>query len=245
MKKFPCVIIDDEKHSISILKDHIASMSDLTLVKSYNNPLTALSEIKTEDGIQIAFIDIDMPHISGLELAQSLKGRVKFIIFTTAHDKYAVEAFDIRAYHFMVKPIVKAKFIKIVSDLINLDKEESYETKIQKRNFFFINPGEKGKLSKIKKEKILFFEGAKNYVNIVTEDKAHMVYLTLKEVEKDFDDELFYRVHRSFIVNGDKVEKIVGNNIIIGPHIVVMGNGYKDKFLRFLEVKTLRSGRSS
>lgn len=243
MEQLRCVVIDDEKHSISILSDYIETNPNLTLVKSYLDPLVALSEISIKDKIDFIFLDIDMPDITGIELAKKLVNRARFIVFTTAFTKYAVEAFEVDASRYLVKPISKPKFIKTVWDILESETKKIGKAKQSGRKFFFISIGDRGQRLKIKKSKILFFESEKNYINIVTEETKYMVYLTMKEVEKDFWGTLFYRVHRSFFVNAEKVEKVIGNTLKMGSYIVSMGNSYKDSFNEFLERKTLRSGR--
>jgi len=243
MEQLRCVVIDDEKHSISILSDYIETNPNLNLVKTYVDPLVALSEISIKDKIDFIFLDIDMPDITGIELAKKLVNRARFIVFTTAFTKYAVEAFEVDASRYLVKPISKPKFIKTVWDILESETKKIEKSKQSGRKFFFVSIGDRSQRLKIKKSKILFFESEKNYINIVTEETKYMVYLTMKEVEKDFWGTLFYRVHRSFFVNAEKVEKVIGNTLKMGSYIVPMGNSYKDSFNEFLERKTLRSGR--
>lgn len=238
--KVRCVIIDDEKHAISLLKTYIGSMSNLELFKTFNNPLEALSGITAEDDIDIIFLDIEMPHLSGIELAKGLRPKAKSIIFTSAYNR-SLEAFEVRANHYLLKPINLAKFTQTVMGIIDneLSKTDGQGEKIK-----FFKTGEKGKLSRIDKQEILYFESAKNYVSMVTAEKKELVYLTLKEVEKIFCKDLFYRVHRSHVINADKIQKIVGNTINLGQgYQVQMGGTYKSGLLKFLEEKTLLTGR--
>ena len=238
--KVRCVIIDDEKHAISLLKTYIGSMPNLELFKTFNNPLEALSGITAEDDIDIIFLDIEMPHLSGIELAKGLRPKARSIIFTSAYNR-SLEAFEVRANHYLLKPINLAKFTQTVMGIID---NELSKTNILGKNIKFFKTGEKGKLSRIDKQEILYFESAKNYVSMVTADKRELVYLTLKEVEKIFRKDLFYRVHRSHVINADKIQKIVGNTINLGQgYQVQMGGTYKSNLLKFLEEKTLLTGR--
>ncbi len=184
-----------------------------------------------------------MPDITGIDLAKKLVNRARFIVFTTAFTKYAIEAFDVPASHYLVKSIAKTKFIKTVWDILESETKKIEKSSQSGRKFFFVSIGDRGQRLRIKKSKILFFESEKNYINIVTEKKNYMVYLTMKEVERNFWGTLFYRVHRSFFVNAEKVEKVTGNTLKMGSHIIPMGNSYKEGFIEFLERKTLRSGR--
>ena len=243
MEQIRCVVIDDEKHSVSILSDYIETSPNLLLIKSYLDPLIALSDISVRDKIDFIFLDIDMPEITGIELAKKLANRSRFIVFTTAFTKYAIEAFEVDASRYLVKPISKPKFIQTVWDILESETKKLVKSKQSSRKYFFVSIGDRGQRLRIKRSKILFFESEKNYINIVTEKKDYLVYLTMKEVELDFWDSVFYRVHRSFFVNAEKVEKVIGNTLKLGSHMVPMGNSYKDGFNEFLERKTLRSGR--
>ncbi|MGN7986486.1 MULTISPECIES: LytR/AlgR family response regulator transcription factor [Pedobacter] len=238
--KIRCVIIDDERHAILLLTTYISSIPNLELVKTFNNPLEALSGICIEDEIDIIFLDIEMPYLTGLELALELKPKVRSIIFTSAFDR-SLEAFEVRATHYLLKPIKLAKFTQIVVGV--MENELSLKQQPGK-NIKFYKTGEKGKLTRLKKQDILYFEGAKNYVTMVTSKTEQLVYLTLKDVEKIFSKDLFYRVHRSHIINARKIQKIVGNTINLGQgHQVQMGETYKKGLIKFLEEKTLLTGR--
>jgi len=243
MEQLRCVVIDDEKHSISILSDYIETNPNLKLVKTYLDPLTALSQISIKDKIDFIFLDIDMPEITGIELAKKLVNRARFIVFTTAFTKYAIEAFEVDASRYLVKPISKPKFIKTVWDILEGETKKIEKAKQAAKKYFFVSIGDRGQRLRIKISKILFFESEKNYIKIVTEENKYVVYLTMKEVEKDFWGTLFYRVHRSFFVNAEKVEKVIGNTLRLGSYVVPMGNNYKESINEFLERKTLRSGR--
>jgi DNA-binding LytR/AlgR family response regulator len=245
MEQLRCVVIDDEKHSISILSDYIETNPNLKLVKTYLDPLIALSEINIKDKIDFIFLDIDMPEITGIELAKKLVNRARFIVFTTAFTKYAIEAFEVNASRYLVKPISKPKFIKTVWDILDGERKKIEGIRIAQKKYFYVSIGDRGQKLKIKKSKILFFESLKNYMKIVTEQEDYTVYLTMKEVEKEFWGTLFYRVHRSYFVNEERVEKIAGNTLKLGAHIIPMGNSYKQGFIEFSENKTLRSGRKS
>lgn len=240
--KLRCVIIDDEKHAINLLTGYIATMPVLELVKAFTNPVEALSNIFVDDKIDIIFLDVEMPHMDGIELATQLKSKSKAIVFTSAYQQYTIDAFDLRATQFLLKPIKLSKFTKVLMEIVDLDfasKEKSG------KNIIFIKTGEKGKLTRIYKQDILYFEGAKNYVNMVTTQCEQLVYLTLKEVEELLFSDLFYRVHRSHVINVRKIQKIVGNTINLGNgYQVQMGNFYKESLTKFLEEKTLMSGRT-
>jgi len=239
-EKIRCVIIDDERHAILLLTNYISSIPNLELVKTFTNPLQALSGISADDNIDIIFLDIEMPYLSGIELARDLRPKARSLIFTSAYDR-SLEAFEVRATHYLLKPIKLTKFTQIVMGII--DNELALKP-ILGKNITFYKDGEKGKLIRMKKRDILYFEGAKNYVMMVTAKTEQLVYLTLKDVEKIFCNDLFYRVHKSHIINAKKITKIVGNTINLGQgYQVQMTETYKSGLLKFLEEKTLLTGR--
>lgn len=236
-KTIRCVIIDDERHAISLLTTYISSIPALELIKTYKDPIQALSEITSEDRIDIIFLDIEMPHISGIELAKDLKSRARAIIFTSAFEQYAIDAFDVRATHYLLKPINLAKFTQTITNVI---ENELSQRKQPGKNIRFYKTGEKHKLTRLNKQDIIYFEGAQNYVKMVTSKTIQLVYLTLKEVEDIFCGDLFYRVHRSHVVNARKIQQIVGNTINLGDgHQVQMGGTYKQDLIKFLEEKNI------
>ncbi|WP_316848921.1 LytR/AlgR family response regulator transcription factor [Pedobacter agri] len=240
--KIRCVIIDDERHAITLLTNHINSVPNLELVNTYTNPLQALTEITAADNIDIIFLDVEMPHLTGIELARELRGKTRSIIFTSAYQEYAIEAFDVRAIHYLLKPITLAKFTQTV---INILENELNDEDEKTKNISFFKTGEKGKLTMVNKQEILYFESAQNYVNMVTEENKQLVYLTLKDVEKIFGNDLFCRVHRSHVININKIQKIVGNTINLGQgHLILMGDAFKSGLMKFLKDKTLLSGRN-
>lgn len=240
--KIRCVIIDDERHAISLLSNYISTIADLELVKTFTNPLHALTGISAADNIDLIFCDVEMPHLSGMELARDLKTKTRSIIFTSAYQQYALEAFDVRASHYLLKPIKIAKFTQTVMSVI---ENELTENEKPESDISFFKTGEKGKLSRVDKQDILYFESAKNYVTMVTTEKKQLVYLTLKDVEKLLGGDLFYRVHRCHVVNARKIQKIMGNTINLGQgHLVQMGDAFKGGLVKFLKENTLLSGRS-
>ena len=239
--KIRCVIVDDERHASALLETYISRMPNLELVKTYNDPVSALSEIDKNDKIDIVFLDVEMPDLSGMELAVSLKPKTGSIIFTSAYEKYALEAFEVRANHYLVKPIKQSKFSQTVMKIIEDDLPKLH--KFLKNSIFF-KTGEKGKLTKVKKQDIIYFEGAGNYVKMVTTKIEILVYLTLIEVEELFKKELFFRIHRSHVINARKIDKVSGNMLYFKTeHKVQMTEFYKEKLVKFLEDNTMETGR--
>ncbi|RZK00206.1 MAG: response regulator transcription factor [Flavobacterium sp.] len=190
----------------------------------------------------LLFLDVEMPDISGIELAKSLSSKTASVIFTSAYEKYALEAFDVRAKHYLIKPIKQDKFSTEVMKVIDNDLALLHKCV---NDVFFFKTGEKGKLTKVKKHDIFYFEGAGNYVKIVTTKIEQLIYLTLLEVEEIFKNDCFFRIHRSHVINAKKIAKIAGNTIYFKDERKVrMTNFYKAKLVKFLEENTIETGRS-
>lgn len=236
-----CVIIDDEQHAIDLLKDYISELPSLSLYKTYNNPILALDDIKAEDDIDIIWLDIDMPGISGLELAKSLRHKTKKLIFTTAHTQYAVEAFEVKADNYLLKPIKLSRFVSLVSELT----ETLAQPEVVKSNFFFIKGDEKGKLIRLDMDSIIMIEGLKNYIVIYTKTERFTTYLTMLEAEMALlNDGKFMRIHKSFIVNSEEIKKVNGSTVYLTNDIeIVLGTSYKERFYDYLNDNTIKTGR--
>ncbi|TDG34867.1 response regulator transcription factor [Pedobacter changchengzhani] len=242
-----CVIIDDEQHAIDVVTDHIAEMPGLTLLKTFTSPIQALTEISTSDEIDLLFMDIDMPGINGLELAKSIRDRTKYLIFTTAHPDYALQAFDVQSDQYLLKPISFAKFalgidriLKKESNLANNKPKEVDQTAA-----LYIKGDHKYAFSNIAIEDILYIKALQNYIQIITKVETHTTYLTLKEIEKALESQPFIRVNKSNIVAKTAIKKVDGNIIrLVNNEMIQIGEGYKEAFFQYVQSFLLKSNRS-
>lgn len=243
-RKLNCVIVDDEKHAVELLADYISAMPNLHLVKYFTNPLQALMEIKPEDSIDIVFMDMDMPGISGIDLAVAIRDKTKYLVVTTGHSKYAYEAFGVQANEYLLKPISMSKFAVMIKRLLNA--EAPAKTVANSDDFFFIKTDQVQKYTKINIRDIIMIEGLNNYVKIHTILETHVAYLTMKEMESKLQgNENFVRVQRSFIVSMNYINKVEGYTIILNNKMEVpLGTTYKKQFLMFLGEKTMKSSRN-
>ncbi|MEO6490889.1 MAG: LytTR family DNA-binding domain-containing protein [Ferruginibacter sp.] len=235
-----CMIIDDEPLSRKGLKEYIADIDFLELVAEFDNPLAA-TEILPE--IQLLFLDIQMPKITGLDFIKTLKDP-PLIIFTTAYPQYALDGFELNALDYLVKPISFDRFLKAA-----MKAREFYE--VRQRNtsekmdadpsagYFFIKAD--NKLVKIFLNDILFVEALQNYVTIQTVSKKFISYLTFRSVEAYLPADKFIKVHKSFIISAAKVDSIEGNDIRIGQYHVPISRTLKDDVMeRLLSGKFLK-----
>jgi two-component system LytT family response regulator len=241
--KLNCVIIDDEKHAVDLLADYIEAMPNLKLLKSFTDPLKALIDITLEDNIDILFMDVDMPGMTGLDLSLAIRYKTKYLVFTTAHSKYAIDAFGVQANEYLLKPISMSKFALMINRL--LKSEIDLKREIKHEEFFFIKTDQVQKYVKINLKDLVAIEGLNNYVKIHTVNAMYIAYLTMKELETKLEgNNSFIRVQRSFIISTDFINKVEGATITLNNKLdVPLGTTYKKQFLTFLEKKTLRSNR--
>ncbi|WP_316811805.1 LytTR family DNA-binding domain-containing protein [Pedobacter heparinus] len=241
--KLNCVIIDDEKHAVDLLADYIETMPNLQLLKYFTDPLKALMDITLEDNIDILFMDVDMPGMTGLDLSLAIRYKTKYLVFTTAHSKYAIDAFGVQANEYLLKPISMSKFALMINRL--LKSETDLRREMREEDFFFIKTDQVQKYVKINMRDLVAIEGLNNYVKIHTVNGMHIAYLTIKELEAKLEgNSSFIRVQRSFIISMDFINKVEGASITLNNKLEVpLGTTYKKQFLTFLERKTLRSNR--
>lgn len=241
---YTCYVIDDEFHAIDTLSGYINKFPGLNMVGSNVNPLVAIDEIANMPQVDIVFLDVDMPELSGLDVADIISSR-SAIIFTTAYPNYAVQAFEKNGSDFILKPISFERFTKSVTKVQNLLKSKKNIENQPANEHFFINPGVKGRVIQLSYTDILYVEGLKNYVVIYTIDNKYITYLSLREIENALPPSKFIRIHKSYIVNIDKIKSIDGNIVLLSNSIELpIGISFKDGFLNIINTKTLRSGRN-
>jgi two-component system LytT family response regulator len=221
-----CYIIDDEQHGIEILSEYVQQTPGLQLIGSETDPLEALRKIsKREIKPDITFLDIDMPKLSGIKLSQLIKDKTE-VVFSTAFKDYAHQAFDINAIDFLLKPITYERFLQ------TLDKIYAKGNGVgnsQQNNFIFIQTDNKKKHIKLNTDEITHIEGLSNYVRIhTTSGKIYTIYTSLKLILEKLPPFLFFRSHKSFIINLKFVEIISGNEITMkGNHTVPIGGLFR------------------
>jgi len=229
------VAIDDEPLALQLVKGYIEKTPFLELAGSFDNPVDAVVFIKSSD-VDLVLLDIQMPDITGTELARVIGGGPK-IIFTTAYEKYALEGFRLDAVDYLLKPFSYAEFLKAVQKaqkLIDLETKQLPSLEV-KNDFLFIKS--EYKIRRINFSEINYIEGLRDYVKIfLTEEKKPVLSLsTLKALEARLPAERFTRVHRSFIVSLEKVKVIDRNRIVFGEVRIPVTDQYKENFQKFLD----------
>jgi two-component system LytT family response regulator len=239
-----CYVIDDEEHAIDTLTGYINRHPGLQLLGSDINPVKAVDEIINSDTrIDIVFLDVDMPELSGLDVADILASHTT-IIFTTAFPNYAVQAFEKNGADFLLKPISFERFTKSVTKVQNIIKLQRGGEQPKEEEFFFINPGARGKAVQLSYSDTIYVEGLKNYIVIHTIDDRHVTYLSMTEMEKALPATRFVRIHKSYIVNIDKIRSIEGNLVALTDKTELpIGHSFKEAFTHLVNTKTLKSGR--
>ncbi|MBS1771768.1 MAG: response regulator transcription factor [Bacteroidetes bacterium] len=230
-----CVITDDEPVAQEILEDYINMIPGLNLVAKCGDSMETLSVLR-EHKIDVLFIDIQMPGVSGLDFIRSLQ-HPPAVVLTTAYNKYAIEGFDIDAADYLLKPISIERFLKTAEKLMKrIDNTESQHIYPTERKYMFVKVEQE--YIKLEFTKILYIEGLENYVKIQTEDKAYISYRTLKSMEEQLPTSQFLRVHRSYIINLDKVESIQNHIFVIQNQPISIGKSYRKTIGDYLKLNS-------
>ena len=228
-----CIIIDDEPLARKGLREYIVDVDFLNLAGEFDNALKATGILSREE-VQLLFLDIQMPKITGLEFFKSLPNAPP-VIFTTAFPQYALDGFELNALDYLVKPISFDRFFKAAlkaKEYYEVRSQFNTETKGKTVNYFFIKAD--NKLVKILLEEVLFVEALQNYVTIHTPEKKYITYLTFKSVEEYLPTDRFIKTHKSYIISAEKVDSIEGNDIRIGNHHVPISRNMKEEVMEKL-----------
>ncbi len=228
-----CMIVDDEEMSRQILLKFVEQTEFLECVGSYSNAIEA-SNILRKDPVDVIFLDVEMPEMSGLDLIKTLVSRPQ-IILTTSKEKYAVEAFEQEVTDYIVKPINYARFVKAATKVKDkLDSEGANTITEENDNSLFIKVD--SRYVKLDKHEINYIEALRDYVVINTDKKKYTVFSTMKGIEKNLPSKEFARVHRSFIIRIDKILDIEDNNLVINNKIIPIGPSYKSELMKRLNI---------
>jgi DNA-binding LytR/AlgR family response regulator len=229
------IAIDDEPLALQLVTGYIEKTPGLKLAGKFDNPLDAMDFIARED-VDLIFIDIQMPDFSGLEFTRSMVKGPK-VIFTTAYEKYALDGFKLDVVDYLLKPFSYEEFLKAVQKVQKLIKlEKGVPDQVNANNEFLFLKSDY-KIKRINFNDILYIEGLKDYVKvfIVSSPKPVLSLTTMKLLESKLPEAKFMRVHRSFIVNLEKIDTIERSRIVFGKTYIPVSDQYKDKFQEFLD----------
>ena len=233
-----CAIIDDEPLAAELLASYAKKTTFLELVGTYNNAIDAMRVIRTTP-VDLLFLDIQMPELSGLEFATILSPKT-MIVFTTAFDRYAVESYKVNAVDYLLKPISYDSFLHAANKALQLAETQNKQTRTKQGDRFFYVKSEY-KLIRIMMDDILYIEGLKDYVKIrlSSTQKSVSCLMNMRTLEDYLPHPEFLRVHRSYIVNMKKVEAIDHLRIVFGDTLIPISDSYKDNVIQYLNRHTL------
>jgi len=234
--KIRCIAIDDEPLAVKKIAGYIQKVPFLELVAECRSAAEAMSIMDVND-IQLLFIDINMPDISGMEFVKSLTSK-PYVVFTTAYSEYAVEGFQVDAADYLLKPITFSNFLKAankVKNLIELSTNFQKESVRTTANHLFVKS--EYKLIRIELDDIKYIESQHEYIKIyLVNSTPVMTQLSLKSIEEQLPSDRFMRVHRSFIVNLAKISVIERNRIVFdGKVYIPVSDQYKEKFQKYID----------
>jgi len=222
MNQLKCLIIDDEPLAQDVIENYVKNFSFIELVAKCDHAISALDWIKKQK-IDLIFLDISMPFISGIDFIKTMKNAPKIII-TTAHKEFAIESFELNVLDYLLKPVSFERFLKAISKLENPDYENVKPQDLPGDSFIYVK-SEKRNL-KILLNEILFIESLKDYIKIHTTNKTIITQVPISEIEQRLPDG-FLRVHRSFIVAKDKITAYTQHDLEIGKQQIPIGRSYK------------------
>lgn len=220
-----CIIIEDQPPAQRILKKYINDIGTLTLKGTFSNAIDATTFLKTES-IDLIFLDIHLPKISGIDFLK-MQQNPPSVILTTAFADYALESYEFSVVDYLLKPFSFQRFVKAVSKVPVKTIENQTKTP---RKDIFIKSGYE--LIKITIDDILFIKSDADYTEIIVGEKKYLSNESLRYWNETLDNQQFVRVHKSYIINTQKIKKIVGNQLFINKEIVVpIGRAYKESFI--------------
>ena len=224
-----CLIIDDEPLSLEVISDYVNDCPELELKGICRNAIEADEIIKNEK-IDLLFLDINMPKLSGIAFVKTLKNPPLFI-FITAYSEYAIEGFDVRAVDYLLKPVSFERF-KIA---VNRALEWTSNKNVSNNSGGHIMVRADKKSYKVDFENLLYMEAKGDYVRFITNERSLMVHGTLKEMLLQLPGNLFERVHKSYVISLKKVDYLEGNQVKVGEHKIPVSLSYREKLLQKLD----------
>ncbi|MDC0231305.1 LytTR family DNA-binding domain-containing protein [Aureispira] len=232
------IIVDDEPLAQEVLETYISKFPALTLISKCNNAIEAL-EVLDNNSVDLIFLDIQMPQISGIDFLKTL-ATPPLVIFTTAFSEYAIDGFELNVVDYLLKPISLERFAKAVNKAIKQLQEntENIGNRTETTADYIFVKADK-KLIKLHFNDIFYIEGLKDYVILHTPQKRIVTLQTMKSLEIKLPPDIFMRIHRSYIVNLSKISIVEGNTVHINNKIIPIGKNYKDILLSLINKNRL------
>lgn len=227
-----CLIVDDEPLALELLEGYVAKIPSLTLLAKCSSAFQAMEFLEHND-VDLLFLDIQMPGLSGIELSRSLINGPR-VIFTTAFEKYALDGFKVDALDYLLKPVSFPEFLTAVNKAKRWFDHNTKNPASEARTSLFVKSDYK--IVQIDFKNIQYIEGLKDYVKIYQEgvEKPVLTLMSMKSLEDNLPEQMFMRVHRSYIVNLDMIRTIERNRIVFGKTYIPISENYKTKFQKFV-----------
>ena len=232
-----CIAIDDEPPALEQIRKYILNVPYLQLSEIFDNAIDAMSYVK-ENPVDLIFLDIQMEQLSGIQFLKLLKEQPR-IILTTAYDSYALQAFDLEADDYLLKPISFERFLQATEKIYKRLSQQVQDPSEQKshlkdsRDFFFVKT--EFRIQRVDFKDILYIEGLKEYLIIQTAEKKIFTLQSFNEMLEQLPPSDFGRVHKSYIISFSKINSIRKNRIYIGEKAIPIGSTYKNAFLRSIQ----------
>lgn len=227
-----CIIVDDDEMSRSTVQHFVDQTEFLKLKGSCSSAAEAIQILK-DTPIDLVFLDIEMPQMSGLEMLETLSTN-PYIIFITSKRDYAVEAFEHNVVDYLLKPLKYVRFIKAVNKVLDLRKIAKNTTFDISEEDIFVKS--ELKYVRIKFSEVYFIEAMADYVVLYLKDTKHIIHSTMKGIEQKIPNDSFVRIHRSYIVNLTKIDQVENSNVVISAKKLPIGASYKADFMAKLKI---------
>jgi len=234
--KLNCVIIEDEPLARNLITEYVKKVPSLNLLNAFSNPLEALEAIRTLP-VDVLFLDVQMPEITGITLLKVLKKR-PLVVLTTAYSEYALEGYELDVADYLLKPITFERFLKSVDKImqrLEADPKPGITTSETGASPTFVFVKDGTKLVKVRLDEILYVEGLKDYVTIHTTNHKITTLQRMKALEEQLPTDRFIRIHNSYIVALDAIDVIQKNEVSIGSVSLPIGETYRKSFKEFID----------
>lgn len=243
-----CVIIDDEQFSINAIIEYINQIPNVNVISTFTDPQIAFETVVNQNGFELLFMDVNMPKMSGIELAKLLRTKTQKLIFTTSHSEYALDAFEAEADAYLLKPYSFSKFYATINRLFPAHKYNSNRPSFLEDHFLVKDKEEGLKIIKVKFDEVIAFESYHNYVKIYLDNKKIITaYLTNRDILElvQYHNE-FQQFHRAFIISVNHIDYIDGSLIKMKNNLIVkIGEYYKDNFNAYLGGRLIKTTRKN
>ena len=236
MKKLSCIIVDDEPVARKILHEFVEQVPFMDLQGKFENAMKAEAFLKN-NAVDMIFLDIEMPKVSGLQFLQKMQVE-SMVILTTAFPQYALEGYELDIIDYLLKPFALSRFLKAVQKAKDYHQMKNPAAGTAASSYIFIKSEKR--IEKIELGDILYAESVGNYVSVYTAHKRIIAYLTMKSLESQLPAGEFIKIHQSYLVNCSKIDAIEGNEIKIGSKSLPMSRNYREMVMKIVHQRLLK-----